>query len=324
MFAPLTGTGRASAALRVCGRGLRRLVRTPWWREVVLIGVLYGVYELSRGFGDVDVGSAFANGHEILRLERLWHLDPERMLNQTLHQAKFLAVAASYFYSLMHYLVTPAVLIWMYRRHRDGYGFARTALALSTAVGLVGYLVLPTAPPRMIDSSGLRDILADTQGYGWWSDDGSVPRGMAGLTNQFAAMPSLHVGWAVWSGALIAVYARRRWVRALGIAYPVITTLVVMATGNHYLLDAVAGALTMAVGAVLAHALPARFVTVPLGPGRTGPHLDQAGPLLPRSISSSLSTSISDDELRALADWEPEIVAELAAEPPGRFCRARP
>jgi PAP2 superfamily len=216
--------------------------RGRWWREVLLIGILYGAYELSRGLGDIDVHVAFANGREILHLERLWHLSPERVLNEGLEHVTWLAVVASYFYSVMHYLVTPTVLIWMYRSHREHYGRARTALAISTVLGLLGYSLLPTAPPRMLTHSGLQDVLADTAGYGWWGADGSVPRGLGALTNQFAAMPSLHVGWAIWCGVLIAVYARRAWVKTLGILYPITTTVVVMATGNHYLLDAVAGA----------------------------------------------------------------------------------
>jgi len=158
----------------------------------------------------------------------------------------------------MHYVVTPTVLIWMYRKHRAHYGPTRTALVLSTTLGLVGYLLLPTAPPRMLSHSGLQDTLADTQSYGWWGGEGSAPRGLGVLTNQFAAMPSLHVGWAIWCGALIAMYARRRWVRALGVGYPVATTIVVMATGNHYLLDAIAGAVTMGAGALLTAAFSRR------------------------------------------------------------------
>ena len=229
-----------------------------WWREIVLIGVLYSAYEMSRGLGDVSIRAAFSNGRAIFNLERMWHLDPERVLNEALSHATWIAVGASYFYSVMHYLVTPAVLIWMYRRHRDAYGPARTALAVSTAFGLIGYLLLPTAPPRMLAGSGLRDTLSETSGYGWWGGEGSVPRGFGGFTNQFAAMPSLHVGWALWCGVLIAMYAQRRWVKALGIAYPVATTVVVMATANHYLLDAVAGAVVMGVGVLVATVLSRR------------------------------------------------------------------
>ncbi|MDT4911406.1 MAG: hypothetical protein QOC66_534 [Pseudonocardiales bacterium] len=263
MLSTLMRSGRVSSGVRAgLGAAHRRLLQLArggsWWRELALIGVLYLGYELSRGFGDIDVGAAAKNGREILHLEQMWHLAPERVLNEALAHATFFAVLASYFYSLMHYLVTPAVLIWMYRKHRKAYGPARTALAFSTGFGLIGYIFLPTAPPRMLEDTGLRDTLADTQNWGWWGGEGSVPRGLGALTNQFAAMPSLHVGWAIWCGVLIAIYAERRWVKILGIAYPIATTVVVMATGNHYLLDAVAGGVTMAAGALLAAALPKR------------------------------------------------------------------
>ena len=238
--------------LAVRRRGVPTWLRgTSWWREIILVGVLYGAYELSRGLGDISVDAALANGRDILHWERLWHLSPERVLNEAVEHVTWIAVAASYFYSVMHYVVTPTVLIWMYRKHHAHYGPARTALAFSTILGLFGYLLLPTAPPRMLPNSGLDDTLAATSGYGWWGGEGSVPRGLGALTNQFAAMPSLHVGWAIWCGALIVMYAQRRWVRTLGVLYPITTTVVVMATGNHYLLDAFAGAIVMATGAGL-------------------------------------------------------------------------
>jgi hypothetical protein len=273
MLSTIARPGRLSRAARAGWGAVRNRLPslrrgTTWWREILLIGILYGAYELSRGLGDVNVDSALANGRSILHLERVWHLDPERVLNGALAHATWIAVAASYFYSVMHYIVTPTVLVWMYRRHRENYGVARTALAISTAVGLVGYLLLPTAPPRMLDHTGLHDTLADTQAYGWWGGEGSVPRGLGSLTNQFAAMPSLHVGWAIWCGVLIATYAEHRWVKALGIAYPIATTVVVMATGNHYFLDAIAGGITMATGALLAAALPRRAAHLPLSTRR--------------------------------------------------------
>src|SRR5919198_556484 len=273
MLSALRSSGRLSGAVRTSVAILQRRIpalgrAASWWREIVLIAVLYGAYEVSRGLGDVSIRAALSNGREIFRIERMWHLDPERVLNEALAHATWIAVAASYFYSVMHYLVTPTVLVWMYRKHRDHYAPARTALAISTAVGLIGYLLLPTAPPRMLEHSGLRDTLADTAGYGWWGGEGSVPRGFGGLTNQFAAMPSLHVGWAIWSGVLVAMYARRRWVKALGVAYPVTTSFVVMATGNHYLLDAVAGGVVMAVGAVFAAVLSRRPTPRRFSPAR--------------------------------------------------------
>src|SRR3954452_13584455 len=155
MSSPFVRPDRLTAVLKAWAGAVQRRLLSAWWREIILIGLLYGAYELSRGLGDVDALKASANGQEILHLERVWHLDPERVLNDALQHATFLAVAASYFYSLMHYLVTPAVLVWMYRSHRAEYGRARTALAISTGLGLIGYLFLPTAPPRMLADSGL-------------------------------------------------------------------------------------------------------------------------------------------------------------------------
>jgi hypothetical protein len=223
-----------------------------WWRELLLVGITYAVYEFSRGIGAHGLGTALRNGRDVLHLEQMWHLDPEATLNHGLAHVVPLAVAASYFYSTAHYIVTPSVLIWMYRRQKAHYRLVRTALAFSTVLGLVGFYLLPTAPPRLLAGSGIRDTLEDVSDWGWWSSHGSVPRGLGQLSNQFAAMPSLHVGWALWCGVLIATFARRTWVRVLGALYPVTTTLVVLATGNHYLLDAFAGVACMALGTSLA------------------------------------------------------------------------
>jgi hypothetical protein len=109
----------------------------------------------------------------------------------------------------------------------------------------VGFTLLPMAPPRMLP--GFVDTLASTSSVGWWGGDASAPRGLGALTNQLAAMPSLHVGWAVWVAWVVVTHSTRRWVRVLAVAYPIGTTLVVVATANHYLLDAVAGAAVVAV-----------------------------------------------------------------------------
>lgn len=228
-------------------------LRMPrWLPEVILLGVLYGVYEASRGLVKSDLPTALANGQDILSWELSANLAPEHALNRVMAHSTPLAVFCSYYYAALHYLVTPVVLIWMYRRRAAHYLLARTALVISTALGLIGFYVVPTAPPRLLPGSGITDTLARVSGYGWWSGDGSVPRGLGGLSNQFAAMPSLHVGWAIWCGVLLVLYTRRWWLRALGVLYPLGTTFVVLATGNHYLVDTVAGALTMAVGTGLA------------------------------------------------------------------------
>jgi hypothetical protein len=217
--------------------------RLRWLRELGLLALLYAGYSLARLLGDSDLAGATANAHHLLDLERALHIDIEGPANSAVQAWPLLAIAASYWYSLLHYVVTPAVLVWVYRRRHGDYPRVRNALVIASAIGLVGFTLLPMAPPRMMP--GFVDTLATTAGSGWWGGDASAPTGMGALTNQLAAMPSLHVGWAVWVAWVVASLSTHRWARILAIAYPVITTLVVVGTANHYLLDAVAGGATV-------------------------------------------------------------------------------
>lgn len=247
-----TGVGHSACDVAPSrGRAPRlrgRLSTLHWWHEVLLLGLLYLAYEVARGLVDHDLPVAMANGHSLLNWEQGLHLDPERWLNALIHHSTPVAVVFSYYYALLHYLITPAVLIWMYRSHVDYYRRARTWLIASTSLGLIGFAALPTAPPRLL-GSGFRDTLADVQRWGWWSGDASAPKGMGGLTDQFAAMPSLHVGWALWCGVLLFRFGRHRIVRLLGVLYPVATAIVVMSTANHYFVDVLAGVVVMLLGA---------------------------------------------------------------------------
>ncbi len=225
--------------------------RVPrWLREVLLLALLYLAYSGARLLGGGSLPAALARAEDLLAVERLLHLDIEGSANAALQAVPALALAASYWYSLLHYLVTPVVMVWAYRSHHRFYPQARNALVLSSAIGLVGFTLVPMAPPRMLP--GFVDTLASTAGHGWWGSEASAPRGLGELTNQLAAMPSLHVGWAVWVAWVVFRLARRGWVRALAVAYPVVTTVVVVSTANHYLLDAVAGAAVVAAGIRLA------------------------------------------------------------------------
>ena len=268
--------------------------RVPrWLREVVLVGTIYGAYELSRGVQDGAVSIATRNGRDILHWEQSLDIAPEKLFTHALVSVTPLAVAAAYFYSTMHYVITPVVLVWMYRCHARQYRTARTALAFSTILGLIVFYLVPTAPPRLLANAGIPDALFDVRNWGWWGGDGSVPRGLGGLTNQFAAMPSLHVGWSLWCGFLLARYASRRWVKVLGVLYPLVTTFVVLATGNHYLLDAIAGSAVMVVGAGLALAARAgvgRARTV-LADRRDVPVPVEAPVDAPRNAPASRATS---------------------------------
>jgi hypothetical protein len=227
--------------------------RKRWWTELPLIVLVYGLYTVGRLLVRVDVTDALSHGLDILRLETDAHLDLERWLNALFTKYEALGVPADFWYASLHYLMTPLVLIWLWRGRPSRYRFARTWLLTSTLVGLVGFTALPTAPPRLLPSvHGFVDTMAQYGSYGWWGADASAPRGLGGATNEYAAMPSLHVGWALWCGIMLFRHGRSQLVRALGVLYPLGTTLVVMGTANHYFLDAVAGVAVLAIGYVLA------------------------------------------------------------------------
>lgn len=149
--------------------------------------------------------------------------------------------------------MTPGILIWLFHRRPAQYRMARTWLMVSTLLGLIGFTLTPTCPPRLLDhAEGFVDTMAQYSSYGWWGDDASAPRGLGGMTNQFAAMPSLHVGWALWCGVMLWRHGRTPLARILGVVYPLTITFVVLGTANHYLLDAIAGVAVMGVGLLLA------------------------------------------------------------------------
>jgi hypothetical protein len=233
----------APAAQRRSGR---------WQAEVLLVAVLYLAYDGSRLLVGGGVDDAVRDATRLLSLEQWLHLDPERWLNSIFSSQQWLGIPADYAYASLHYLVTPAVLVWLWRSHRERYRKARTWLGITTVMALAGFVLFPAAPPRLLPGSlGFTDTMAQHAGIGWWDGAASAPKGLGSMTNEFAAMPSLHVGWALWCGLTVFLCARDRTVRVLGLLYPVLITLVVIGTGNHYLLDCVAGALLLAVGAVL-------------------------------------------------------------------------
>jgi hypothetical protein len=226
----------------ISATGPVRLPRRPSaWAEVALIAALYAAYSVTRVLVNADPATAMANGHLVLAVERAWGLDVEAAAVNWLVDSTVLSVLAGYLYALLHYTVTPAVLVWVYRVHPEQYRSARLVLLGATSIALVCYFWVPTAPPRLL-SDAYPDVLALTAQWGWWGAEASAPRGLGSLTNQYAALPSMHVGWAAWCGLMVAVLARRLAVRVAAVAYPVLVTVIVVATGNHYLLDAVAGA----------------------------------------------------------------------------------
>jgi hypothetical protein len=227
--------------------------RLRWWSELPLVAVVYTLYSGARLLVRGDVDDAVSHGADILHDEQLVHLDPERWFNKLFAHHAFVGVPADFAYASLHYIVTPATLVWLWRRHPVHYRMARTWLTISTLIGLVGFTVLPTAPPRLLSGGhGFIDTLAQYSSFGWWGSAASAPRGMGHLTNQYAAMPSLHVGWSLWCGIMLFRCGRHWSMRTLGVLYPIATTLIVLGTANHYLMDAAAGVLVMGVGFALA------------------------------------------------------------------------
>jgi hypothetical protein len=228
-------------------------IRLRWWTELPLIVLVYACYSAGRLLARGNVSSAVDHGVAIVRLEKFLHINAEHPLNRLFTHEAWLGVPADFWYASLHYLVTPAILIWLFRSRSHHYRAARTWLMSSTFIGLIGFTLLPTCPPRLLSAGhGFVDTMAQYSSYGWWGGEASAPRGMGGMTNQYAAMPSLHVGWALWCGVMLWRYGGTRLTKTAGVAYPLLTAIVVMGTANHYLLDAVAGAAVMGVGLVLA------------------------------------------------------------------------
>ncbi|WP_406837411.1 phosphatase PAP2 family protein [Streptomyces sp. AHU1] len=227
-------------------------IRPRWWTEVPLILFVYAAYTAGRLLARGDTGGAVDHGLEILRIEKALHINAEHPLNRLFTREAWLGVPADFGYASLHYVVTPAILIWLFRSRSVRYRAARTWLWTSTFIGLIGFTLLPTCPPRLLSPEhGFVDTMAQYSDYGWWGAEASAPRGMGGMTNQYAAMPSLHVGWALWCGVMLWRHGRTPAARVAAVAYPLFTTIVVMGTANHYFLDAVAGAAVMGAGLLL-------------------------------------------------------------------------
>lgn len=244
----------------------RLRVAAPGLREVVLLTSLWFTYAFSRVVASDNLDAARGRAADLLHVESLLHLDAESWLNHALTPVSQIAVPMSFWYAALHYLITPAVLVFLFVRHRADYPRARNAIVIGSAIGLVCYVLWPTAPPRLMPGGAYLDTLVSTSDVGWWSGQTSLPGGLGQMANELAAMPSLHVGWTVW--VAWAVWRHTNVVgRTLAVLYSVGTTLVVIATGNHWVLDAVAGAAVIAAGIMISGWLAARrHNTSPVAP----------------------------------------------------------
>ncbi len=208
--------------------------------EFAFLTVLYVGYSASRLLASNDFAPARGHALDILTFEKSWRIDAESWLNDKFVQFDWLGIFGSYWYATTHYLVTMIVLIWLYRRSASEYVTARRSLAFATIIGLGFYLVMPTAPPRLIQGT-YTDVLSLYSYAGWWGADASAPKGLGGMTNEFAAFPSLHAGWALWVALVLIRAGVPKIVQGLGLAYAATMAIVIVGTGNHWVLDAVVG-----------------------------------------------------------------------------------
>lgn len=251
------------------GPARMRRLRAPrhprLWFEILLIGMGYYTYSLVRNAVPEQRAAALRNADWLWDLERHLGIAVEQSVNHATNSITWLIVGMNYYYATLHFVVTLAVLIWLYRTHPGRYAATRLVLFATTCVALAGYYLYPLAPPRLMRGSGFIDTVMAHETWG------SMASGdLKTMSNQYAAMPSMHIGWALWCGLTIFALAKVPWVRILGLLYPTATLLVIVATANHFWLDAVGGILCLTFGFTLArlwygtlpYALPQRVDSV--------------------------------------------------------------
>lgn len=201
-------------------------------RELAFVLAVTISYILTRGLIVGRTADAIQHADDILAIERALHLAPESAFQALALHQPWLMAAANALYLAGHLPVLLTVAVWLYLRHPWAYRWYRNAFIVSAVLGLTIYVALPVAPPRFLPG------FVDTLKASGVNLDGSA---IGLFYNPYAAMPSLHVGWSLIAGVAVFACARRWWLRAAGLSLPVFMTLAVLMTGNHYLLDTVAG-----------------------------------------------------------------------------------
>jgi diacylglycerol O-acyltransferase len=220
--------------------------RSKWWLEGLVVLWLAWLYDEVSSFAPLRLHAAMTHAQDVLRLEHGLHLDPELTLNRWLAGHHTLGLVTSYYYDNAHFIVTFAVLGWLWYRRSDVYRPLRSTLVTINVFGLLVFWLYPVAPPRLLRTMGFNDVVASTHTFGSWHTGK-----LASAANQLAAMPSLHLAWATWCVLVLWRCTKSARLRALSILYPCVTALAVLTTGNHFLADVVAGVATTALAALL-------------------------------------------------------------------------
>jgi hypothetical protein len=213
--------------------------------ELGALAVLYGLYEVVRGMPSENVREAMRHTAEIVSLEQGAGVYVEHSIQHALAAVPGLPTLLGLAYLSLHFAGTTVALVWVHRRHPDRFPLVRTTVVVATALALVGYVLYPAAPPRLAQL-GFTDTVSTSAGLNLSSDL------LGALYNPFAAVPSLHFGYALIVGVTLVALASHRVVRVAGALYPAAMLLVIVATGNHFLFDAALGAVVVAVGWLVA------------------------------------------------------------------------
>lgn len=266
-------TNNAEAPLEVV---IPRHHRTLWWKEVLIVSIFYAIYTLIRNqFGSALVNGvdvplhSFTNAVRVIRIERALGLYHEESVQDFFLPYVWLIEVMNTYYGTAHFFVTLGVFILLFKRRPDVFGQWRNTLAAMTGLAIIGFVLFPLMPPRLLDAPcpsatggfggaciehelrnyngatnfGFSDTIAEFGGP-WAFNEGPA----ASLSNQYAAMPSLHIGWSTWCVFALWPLAKKRWTRIALFLYPATTLFCIVVTGNHFWLDGVGGLVVFVLG----------------------------------------------------------------------------
>jgi len=221
-------------------------------RQILIVVGAYYLYRLVRGAVDGHANVAYDNGRWIIDLERSTHTFIEPGIQQWASGKAWLIDFASWMYVNSHFTLTVSSIVFIYLFHNKSFYFVRNMFVISMGIALVGYMLMPTAPPRFFPEWGFEDSVANFTGID--AKDVTVNA----LFNPYAAVPSMHVGFSLMLGITMVRLVKFKPLKVFWALYPLIVSFVVISTGNHWVFDAVTGAMTAALSALGAQYLLAR------------------------------------------------------------------
>lgn len=217
----------------------RRVLPRGWvdfGRQLVIWFGFFFAYQVARGFADRNPAKAFWNGYRVIDFERRWsHHLVELTAQNVADSSRWLLTAAAWTYWNSEFTVIGLAILWVYLRRHEHFIRFRNTVLLANVIGLVGYVLEPTAPPRMFSTIGFKDTLDTISGI----NHGSAFVQLA--ANPYAAMPSLHAADALIVAVVLVAACKHWWSKAIWAAWPAWVWFCVMATANHFLLDVLAG-----------------------------------------------------------------------------------